>query len=374
MSIKIPQNIQDLKPYAAGKPITELAREKGLTKIVKLASNENPLGPSPLAIKAVQQALSNLHRYPDPHAYELTQALAQKYHKPPSQWISGSGTDALLAYAVNAFTEPTDEVLTSNGTFIGIYVNVLKLGRKLKLVPLKNYAYDLPAILKAITSKTKLIYLSNPNNPTSSVFTRSEFELFMKYVPKNILVILDEAYAIYVASHLDYPNGLTYSYDNLIVTRTLSKTYGLAGLRVGFAWGPEVLIQNMYKVKLPFEPSYLAQVAVAAALHDNAFVQETVATNQRNLPKLLHTLDQLGIEHTQPTANFFMMILPTEELAAQFCSDCLDQGLIIRHVKAFGIPNGIRINSGTNEETDFACEVIKKVHGQLNKITLRQRI
>jgi len=272
--IRIPDHIKRLRPYKAGKPISELAREKGLTKIVKLASNENPLGPSPKAVAALKKAPIDWHRYVNPGSPELIAALAQKYHKKSDQLIAGSGSDSLLNGIIMAFTSEGDEVLTSEGTFIGIYVNTYKLNRKLVKVPLKNYAYDLDAIARAVTSNTRVIYLANPNNPTGSMITKAEFESFMAGIPKEILVVLDEAYAAYAADNDDYPDGLTYDYDNLVTVRTLSKVYGLAGLRIGFAAGPAELIGEMYKVRLPFEPNLLAQTVAIATRTMMLFLQK----------------------------------------------------------------------------------------------------
>ena len=191
--IRIPEFVSKLTPYKAGKPIDELAREKNLTRIVKLASNENPLGPSPKAVEAIEATVGQLNRYTDPLSHELVQALARKYSVQPEHIICGHGTDSLIAYVINAFTEEIDEILTCEGTFIGIYVNTRKFGRKLSLVPLKDYAFDLDAILGAINANTRIIYLANPNNPTGTMFGYREFEAFMERVPDDILVILDEA-------------------------------------------------------------------------------------------------------------------------------------------------------------------------------------
>lgn len=363
--IKIPMFIQSLQPYKAGKPIEELQREKNLTHIVKLASNENPLGPSPKAVDAILKATSELHRYTNPSSYFLVNALGKKYGKSPSQFISASGSDALLAYIVNTFTTENEEVLTSEGTFIGMYVNVNKMGRKLNLVPLKNYCYNLEELAANISSLTKIIYLANPNNPTASMFTRSEFETFMSKVPNDVLVILDEAYTIYAEEYPDYPNGLEYNYENLVVLRTLSKAYGLAGIRIGFAYGPEYIIRELYKVKLPFEPNYLAQVAAIAALDDDEFISKTIEVNKKSMNKMIPFFDELGIKYVKSFANFFLLLFADEEFAVAFNEECLNRGLILRHVKSFGISNGIRINSGTDEETSFALNVIKEVYSLL---------
>ncbi len=284
--IKIPEHIKNLKPYKAGKPIEDLVREKGLNKIVKLASNENPLGPSPKAVEAIKNNLDKLHRYTNPSSYKLVHAIAEKYKKDPSQIVCSSGSDSILQFIITAFTDEHDELLTSEGTFIGWYVNSNKYGRKLNLVPLKDYHYDLEEIVNRINSKTKIIYLANPNNPTGTKFTKREFENFIKRVPKNVLVVLDEAYTVYAEDDPEYPNGLEYDSENLITVRTLSKAYGLAGIRIGFAIGPSYLIKEIYKVKLPFEPNLLAQEAGIAALNDEEFLFKTKDLNKASLIKM----------------------------------------------------------------------------------------
>jgi len=363
--IKIPKHIQNLQPYKAGKPIDELAREKGLSKIVKLASNENPLGPSPKAVEVIKKSVNELHRYTNPSAYKLVNAISKKYNKKPSQIVTGSGSDSLIQYIVTAFSEASDELLSSQGTFIGWYVNVNKYGFKSVEVPLKNYHFDLEEIANHINSKTKIIYLANPNNPTGTMFTKSEFDSFLSIVPENILVVLDEAYTVYAESYPDYPNGLEYEKDNLIVLRTLSKAYGLAGLRVGFAFGPENLIKELYKIKLPFEPNHLAQEAAIAAFEDEEFLKRTIELNKKSLSKMKEKFNELGIEQVPTSANFLLLIFPSEEFTVDFNEECLSRGLILRHVKSFGIPNGIRINSGTMEETDFALNAISEIYPAL---------
>ncbi|MBD3403365.1 histidinol-phosphate transaminase [candidate division GN15 bacterium] len=363
--IKLPKHLQTLKPYKSGKPISELVREQGLSRIVKLASNENPLGPSPRAVEALSSAATDLHRYVDPRATELVGKVAERLDRQPDEIIFGHGTDALLGYIVNAFTVEGDEVLTSEGTFIGIRVNTNKLGRKIRTVPMKDYGYDLEALADALSPDTRIVYIANPNNPTGSMVTRSELETFLKRVPDSVLVLLDEAYAAYAADFDGYPDGLSYRQDNIIVTRTLSKVYGLAGLRVGFAVGPARLIQELYKVKLPFEPNSFAQAAAVAALDDDAFLQRTLETNRRSLAMFAKALDRLGIPYVKTYANFMMLLLPSEETAADFYEACLTRGLIVRPVASFGVPNGVRINSGTEEETEFAIRVIEQVHAEM---------
>ncbi len=366
--ITIPKHALTLVPYQAGKPISELAREKGLGHIVKLASNENPLGPSPKAVAALEKVISELHRYVDPRSTELVAALAERFDKKPSQIVCAHGADALLGYIINAFTSERDEVLTSEGTFIGIYVNTSKLARELRLVPLKDYALDLETLAGAISANTRIVYLANPNNPTGTMFTADRFNAFMDRVPEKVLVILDEAYDAYAREHGGYLDGLRCRCENLIVTRSLSKAYGLAGLRIGFAVGPEHLIGALYRVKLPFEPNRLAQVAAMAALDDDAFLRRTVETNRRSLLRLTACLDDLHIQYVKTTANFVLVLLPTHEHAKGFFERCLDLGLIVRLTKPFGIAEGIRISSGSDDETTFAISVIKQVWTDIMKL------
>lgn len=367
--IKILDRIKNLRPYKAGKPISELAREKNLKKIIKLASNENPLGPSPKAVEAIKKNIWNLHRYVDPTANEMVMAISEKYNIQPQHIICGNGTDSLIADIVAAFSDPGDEVLTSEGSFIGIYVSTNKQGRILKQVPLKDYAYDLNTISNAISEKTKVVFLANPNNPTGTMFTGTEFEQFMQKIPDTVIVILDEAYEAYAREFDDYPIGVNYWYDNLLVTRTLSKVYGLGGLRIGYTVGPEYLISALAKYKLPFEPNCLAQVAAVAALNDDEFLSETVAANRRSLKVMRDKFDTLGIAYVESATNFLLMLMPSESFAEGFNNNCLNKGLIVRHVEPFGIPNGIRINSGTDEETKLALEIIEEVYTKMAAFT-----
>lgn len=365
--IKIPSFVEKLVPYKAGKNIDELGREKKLKRIVKLASAENPLGPSPKSLEAIQNALLGLNRYSDPASFNLVNAISKKYGIQANHIICGHGTDSLLAYIVNAFTTEEDEIITSEGTFIGIYVTIRKTGRQLIRVPLKSFAFDLHSIYEAIGDKTAMIYLANPNNPTGTMFTRDEFEAFMAKVPGHIMVILDEAYTAYVDENLNYPNGVTYNYENMVVTRTFSKAYGLAGLRIGFAVGPDKVIESLYKVKLPFEPGLLSQQAAIAALDDDTFLNETIKLNNLSKEILKSCFEKCNIMQIESFTNFILTIMPTKNFAQQFTEECMNRGLIVRHVDTFGVPNGVRINTGTIEETEFACEIVEKVYTLLIK-------
>lgn len=369
MSIFIPDYIQNLQTYKAGKPIEELAREKGLTRIVKLASNENPLGPSPKAIEAIQNALQYLHRYSDPACYMLRHVLSGYFDVPYEKIFAASGSDAILQYIINAFSVEGDELVSSHGSFIGWYVNADKLNRKSILVTqTEDYRIDLNKIANAITPKTRIVYLANPNNPTGTIFTKKEFEDFLKKVPNNVLVVLDEAYTVYAKKNEDYPDGLNYENDNLIVLRTFSKSFGLAGLRIGISFANEEITKQLFKVKLPFEPNQLAQTATIAALEDFEFIEKTLETNRISMSMLRKFFNENNVKVTDSSANFFLMIFDNENLAASFSNLCLDRGLILRHVASFGFPNGVRINSGTIEETEFAILVMESVLKEMSII------
>ncbi len=359
--MNVPKHIQGLQPYKPGKSIRDAAKEFGISKWIKLASNENPLGVSPAAKKAAIAAIEEGHIYPHPRGPELIEKLAHMHGKKEDEIISANGIDALLAYIVMAFTKEGEEILTSQGSFIGTYVNVNKLGRTLKTVPLKNWAYDLNAILAATTESTKIVYLSNPNNPTGSAFNKSAWEKFFHALPKHVLVILDEAYFEYAIGHEDYPDGLDYPMDRLIVTRTMSKAYGMANFRVGYAFSSAAIIREIQKVKLPFEPSTIALKAAAAALGDLEFLGATQKLNQAGLAYFKKEFERMGLSFVKETrGNFYMLVFKDEKQALAFNDGCLKRGLILRPLGAFGIPEGVRINTGTMEENKGAIAIVEE--------------
>jgi histidinol-phosphate aminotransferase len=361
-SMIVPKHVQNLQPYKAGKSIRDASKEFGISKWIKLASNENPLGVSPMAKKAAMAAIEEGYIYPHPRSPELLEVLSKKFGRSEDEIIVGNGIDSLLAYIIMAFTTEGEEVLTSEGSFIGTYVNVNKLGRTLKTVPLKNWAYDLAALLAATTDSTKIIYLSNPNNPTGSAFNKKEWESFFNQLPQHVLVILDEAYYEYACAHHDYPNGLDYPLERLIVTRTMSKAYGMANFRVGYAFSTPEVIREIQKVKLPFEPSTISVKAAAAALEDEDFLEKTQKLNEIGLNFFSKQFERLGIFFKKEIfGNFIMMIFENEQQALKFNEGCLKKGLILRPLGSFGIPQGVRINTGTIVENKLAIEIIEEV-------------
>lgn len=363
--VKSPQYIENLVPYKSGNSIGDKTSREDFKKLINLASNENPHGPSPMAVEAIAKAAKEVSIYPDVRSNDLVEKIAGQLELSPTQVVCGHGSDSLIGYIVNAFSDIGDEILTAKGTFIGAYVNVNKLGRKLVTVPLKNYGFDFDAIEGAITPKTKIIYLANPNNPTGTMFSEKDFLKFFSRIPKHILILLDEAYYHYSHHFEGYPNGLKLFKEhgnNLLVIRTLSKHLGLAGVRVGFAFGDESLISTLYKVKLPFEPNTLAQAAAIAGLDDNEYVENAMETNAIAIEKLKTTFDELGIEYVEPKANFVMILLKTDIQAQKFVEVCLSKNVITRYLGGFGIENGVRISTGTIEQTDLACNVFKETY------------
>lgn len=347
----IPDNIRNLEPYRAGRSIAEVAREFGLTSVVKLASNENPLGPSPKAIEAARAALDGCHRYPDPAARSLRQKLAERFEVKLENIIVGAGSEGILSSIVRVFLEHGDEVLTADAAFLGFPILCRTRGVEPTTVPLnKEYRFDLDAIGDAITERTKLIYLCNPNNPTGTIFTRAEFDRLMKRVPSHALVIHDEAYCEYAATAPEFPDSMTYRYDNVITLRTFSKAYGLAGFRVGYGFGHHELIDCLWKVKLPFEPSGPAQAAAEAALDDMDHLLATLELNEKGQLYLYRELSRLGVRFFPTHANFIMMLFASEDEVMQLFLEMQKRGVIVRPLSQAGIPNGLRVTVGLEAE------------------------
>ncbi len=357
----VPQHIKDLIPYKAGKSIGDLKKEFKPKRIVKLASNENPLGPSPIAIKAIQDSLNDLHRYPNPAAMELRSALAKRFDVEVDHVIAGHGSEGIMSLIMRTFMFDDEEALTSEGTFIGFRVLAQSRGIKLRMVPLKDYHLDLTAIAANINEKTKIIYLANPNNPTGTIFTVREFLEFKKKVPENVLIIMDEAYFEFCLENPVYPDSMKYRLDNVITLRTFSKAYGLAGIRIGYGFAHDQLISNLMKVKLPFEPSIPAQAAGLAAMQDQAFLEEYLKLNLEGIQFFYDLFDKLGIQHIKSHANFVTIIFENEAIVNKINDKLLRRGVIVRPLKAFGLPNCIRINTGLMIENEFFAENFKIV-------------
>jgi histidinol-phosphate aminotransferase len=357
----VPQHIKALQPYKAGKPIEELQRELGLKKIVKLASNENPLGVSPKALKAMTESLPHINRYPSPDSYTLRKALSERYDTKIDNVFVGHGSEGIIAVIMRTFLLDDEEALTSEGTFISFRLQANSRGIKLVTVPLKDYRLDLEALADQITDKTKIIYLANPNNPTGNIFTVHEFQSFIKRVPPRVLVILDEAYFEFAHDDPSYPDSMQYRLDNVITLRTFSKAYGLAGIRIGYGFAHDHLVGNLMKVKLTFEPNTTAQAAGLAAMNDQQFLYETVKLNCDGLEYYYQLFDRLGIEYLKSHTNFVTIILDSEDTVNKLYDKLLKKGVIVRPLKAFGLGNCIRVSTGLPEENEFFAKMLEKV-------------
>ena len=353
----VPEYIRSLAVYQAGKPIDELAREKGLTKISKLASNENPLGPSPYAIREMTKGLWELHRYPDMHAFALKESLSKLYSLKKENIILGNGSEGIMAYIVRSFLSPGTEVLTSENTFIGFYILARSAGAKLVTVPQTNdYRYDINRMIEKISEQTKVIYIANPNNPTGSYITKDEFDRLMDHVPSHVLVVLDEAYFEFAKEKEDFPDSMTYRYDNVITLRTFSKAYGLSGIRVGYGFGHEDLISNLTKVKLPFEPNLIAQMG-AVGPH----LERTLNENNRLRQECLVFLKECGFRPIPSITNFLTFKTGSTQASDYLFNALLERGVIIRPLKANEMPDFVRVSIGTQTEMEHFYQAMNEV-------------
>ncbi|HXE15367.1 MAG TPA: histidinol-phosphate transaminase [Bryobacteraceae bacterium] len=345
----VPPYIEALKPYVPGRNSEEVRRQFGLEHVVKLASNENPLGPSPLALEAIHAAAGSVHLYPQ-SGLRLREALAKRYGVKVENVIAGSGSDSIIAAIVRTFLCDDDEILTTEAAFGGFQVTAKSRGVPYRTVPYRDWHYDLDALADAVTDHTKIIYLANPNNPTGTIFGREDFERFYKHVPERVLIILDEAYFEYAKDNPRYPDSMHYRLDNVITLRTFSKVYGLAGLRVGYGFAHEDLIRNLLKVKMPFEPGTLAEAAAVASLEDSAFVERSLAVNASGLRFVQQELRHRGISIVASDANFVMANFRSPEEANKFTGELLVRGVIVRPLISFGLPSSVRISIGTDED------------------------
>jgi len=355
-------HLAQLTPYQAGKPLEELTRELGLTDAIKLASNENPLGPSPKALEAICANLATLHRYPDSHAYFLKEDLSRRLGLKPSQLIFGNGSDEVLDLLVRALVPPGGEVISTAHTFLMYGLLTQAVGGVFRTVPLKNMAMDLEAVAQAVTGNTRLILLNSPNNPTGTVFSRDAWESFLNALPSPVTVVLDEAY-IDFADDPDIPQSLEYVSEErpLVGLRTFSKAYGLAGLRVGYGFGPSELMDYLNRLRLPFNINRLAQVGARAALTDVEFLERTKELVRTGRAFLEEGLKRLGLAFVPSQANFILVYLGREGKAVY--QAMLKEGVIIRAMDAYGYPEHIRVNVGLPSENERFLTTLKKVLG-----------
>ncbi|MCI0406375.1 MAG: histidinol-phosphate transaminase [candidate division Zixibacteria bacterium] len=357
----VPSYIESLRPYVPGKSIEEIKRTYGLAKIIKLASNENPLGASPKALEEVQKSLATAHLYPD-GGWRLRSVLAERFKLKLENVIAGAGSEGIMSNIIRTFLADQDEVLTAAHTFLGFMVLARSRGVKIKTVKLTgDWRFDLAGLAKKINKRTKIIYLANPNNPTGTIFARKEFERFLEKIPERLLVILDEAYFEFAQENSQYPDSMTYRHDNVITLRTFSKAYGLAGFRIGYGFAHGELVRNLLKVKLPFEPSHTAEAAGIGALEDAEFLEKTLANNRKGRKFLLKALTELGFNVLPSDANFVLVLMPAPQTAQKLFLTLLAKGIIVRPQEASGLPQGIRISVGGELENEILIETLEKI-------------
>jgi histidinol-phosphate aminotransferase len=320
-------------------------------RLVLLASNENPLGPSPLAVRAARKALASSHRYSDPDGTELVAALSACHKIPQENILLGNGSTELIGLAARGFLGPGQTALTAQGTFIVFPMAVRSTGARLAEIPLREYRFDLPAIASAVTPETRLIYLANPNNPTGTMFTGCELDEFLAGIPKSIPVILDEAYFEYV-ERVDYSRSLELFRcdDRLLVLRTFSKVHGLAGLRIGYAIGSLPLITALNRIRLPYNLSSVGQAAALAALKDSAHIRRSIETNRAGRRQLAEGLKSLGVRSIPSVTNFILAEFGYD--TAALCGRLAQAGVMVRPMAWMGFPQAIRVSIGTHEEND----------------------
>jgi len=353
--------IARLVPYVPGKPMEELERELGISDSIKVASNENPLGASPKALAAVRAAMKSLNRYPDGNATLLKEKLAHKLGVKPEMIVTGNGSNEILELAAATFMQAGDHAVISEHAFVVYDLAVESRGlAKTVVAPGKNFGHDLAAMAKAVTDQTRLLFIANPNNPTGTMAGRAEMDALLESLPEKVIVVLDEAYSEYVEDP-DYPDGveLVKRGARVIATRTFSKIYGLAGLRVGFGVMAPEMADYMNRVRQPFNTNSLAQVAAAAALDDEAFVRRSRATNRRGMKFLYKEFRRLKIEYIPSVANFVLMKSPKD--AKQLYDQLLHKGVIVRPMGGYRLPQWLRVTVGTTRENRRFIQALEEL-------------
>lgn len=360
MNPLVPSFIENLAPYIPGKPIEETEREYGVQNIIKLASNENPLGPSPKAMEAMRAALDEMHLYPDASAFYLRNELAAFLDVRPEELVFGNGSNELIELLIRTFAHGDDEILLSESTFPIYKISAQAVGRRFVEAPMKDRHYDLDAMAQAITPRTRIVFIANPDNPTGGYQTEEAIVRFLERVPERVLVVMDEAYYEYVVA-TDYPNSLALRkrFENLIVLRTFSKAYGLAGLRVGYGIARPEIVEYVNRTRAPFNVSTIAQAAARAALKDEAHVRRTSELNRQALALLGKELPALGLSFTPSQTNFYLVDF--HRPVGPVFEGLLREGVIVRPMTANGFPTSARINTGTEAENEKLLAALRRV-------------
>jgi histidinol-phosphate aminotransferase len=359
----LPDNIARIDPYVPGKPIAEVERELGLSGSVKLASNENPLGPSPLAVEAARRALADVHRYPDGSGWYLRERLGRKHGLSMDQVVLGNGSTDLVEILARTFMGRDGSAVMAEQAFIMYRLAATAVNGRARLVPLSSMKHDLRAMAAAIDPATRLVFIANPNNPTGTYVSRDELAWFLDAVPSDVLVVLDEAYHEFVTAR-DYPDGLTWlrAGRRLVVLRTFSKAYGLAGLRLGYALTTQDVRDAMERIRSPFNTSSVAQAAAMAALDDTAHLERTSEHNAREMAYLEEGLRRLGVPFTPSAANFVLVDAARD--AEDLFGRLLRRGVIVRPMGPYGLPTCLRVTVGTRPENTLFLQALAQETGQ----------
>ncbi|MEK7666389.1 MAG: histidinol-phosphate transaminase [Pseudomonadota bacterium] len=354
--------VRGLQPYIPGKPIEELEREYGVKNVIKLASNESPLGPCPKALAAAQAALTEIARYPDGGGFALKRALAKKLGVLPEQITLGNGSNDILEFVARAFVTAQDEVMFSQHAFAVYPIVTQAVGARAVEVPARNWGHDLDAMHVAITAHTRLIFIANPNNPTGTWLRRAALEAFLDKLPASVIVVVDEAYFEYVEDS-DYPNtvGWLTRYPNLICARTFSKIYGLAGLRVGYGISSPAIADILNRVRQPFNVNSIAQAAALAALDDHAHLDKARRVNADGMQQLVKGFEQLGLNYIPSVGNFVCVEVGE---AGRVYEQLLRAGVIVRPVANYGMPRHLRVTVGLVNENQRFLDALKSALGR----------
>ncbi len=354
--------ILGLVPYSPGRPMEEVERELGLDDVLKLASNENPLGPSPLALQAIRESLQGLHRYPDGGCYALRQGLSRGLGVKPEELCFGNGSNELLELVTRVFLGPGDEAVMGHPAFV-VYRSVCQaVGGQIREVPLKDFTHDLRGMLKAVTARTKLVFLGNPNNPTGTYVSPTDLDDFVGALPPDVILVVDEAYREYVPRYLQ-PDLLRYIRGGryLLALRTFSKAFGLAGLRIGYGIGSTEMVELLNRVRQPFNINTLAQKAALAALDDAAHLEETLRITEAGRKAMQSRLDELGLVAIPSVTNFILVNVGVEGKAV--ADALLRNGVIVRSMEGYSLPTYIRVTVGTPQENSRAVQALAEVLG-----------
>jgi len=349
-------------PYVPGRPVSEIQRQFGLQKVVKLASNENPLGASPLAIKAIKETADQVFMYPDPSFYDLRHALSDHLHHAPDGFIFGTGSDGLIELICKTFLSEGDESVMPDPSFSLYELNVRAVGATPVKVPLtEEYLVSPMAMIPFINEKTKVIWLCNPNNPTGGIYTKEEQRAFLEAVPSHVLVVLDEAYYEYATENEEYPDSQAFleENENVIILRTFSKIYGLAGLRVGYGMADSRLVLQMEKVRAPFNVCLPAQAAAKASLEDIAFVRKSVEDNEKNRAFLEAEFTRMDLTYIKSYTNFIAVCVNRD--AQMVYTRLLEKGYIVKGGHVLGLPGYLRVTIGTEEECKGFIKALEEV-------------